>query len=74
MKNPIAYFESVTRRKAGRLTVIRYYCLRDDGSIKTIDVTRKSVKTNASFGCQPTKIKTSTAARFDSALAEVLKT
>ncbi len=68
----LGYFKSTAGRKCGKLTVIRFHKITNDGMIKTIDVTRKQIKTNISFGGRPFMLEKSTKKDFDNAVKKVL--
>lgn len=70
----ISFFKTYQGRRGGKQKVHRYLKLLDDGTIKTVDVTRKKVSTLKSFGSEPLMLTNSTRKELDSAYNSVIKT
>lgn len=68
----LGYFRSTAKRHGGKINVVRYYKIRNDGMIHTIDVERKTTKVNMSFGSRPFMIEKSTKKAFDKAVNQVI--
>ena len=69
----LGYFKSTAGRKGGNIVVIRFHKITNDGMIKTVDVTRNQIKTNASFGGRPFMLFKSDKKSFDKAAKQVLR-
>jgi hypothetical protein len=69
----IAYFKTIKGRNAGKVFAHIYYALREDGTIRVIDVTRKITKTCRGFGSFPFTLEISSEAEFNLAY-ELTKT
>jgi len=69
---PIAYFKSTAIRNVGKTTIIRYHEVRSNGTIKTIDTLRRSVKNNMSFGGLNYTLEVSTKEEYDKALKDII--
>ena len=53
----IKWFKSL-RGRYGHKTIVTFHALRDDGTFKTVDTTRNTIRVNLSFGSHPiTKIE-----------------
>lgn len=65
------YFTSRRGRHGGK-QIIQFHQLRHDGSIKTVDPERKTIRVNQSFGSKPRSIQTSTKEDFTNAINELL--
>ncbi len=68
----LGYFRSVAHRNCGRMTVIRYHKITNDGMIKTVDTTRGQIKTNQTFGERPFMLSKSNKKAFDKAVKKVI--
>ena len=76
-KKPVAsisWFRSEKGRHGGRLDVIQYHAVREDGTIKTIDVIRGTIRVNTTFGSRPVgKLTKITENQFDYQLEKMLE-
>jgi len=69
----LAYYKSIRGRYGGNpKTIITVHALREDGTFKTVDTTRKTIRVNLSFGSQPIKkIEPISKEEFDKAFNQV---
>ena len=66
------YFTSNRGRHGGK-RIIQFHELRYDGSIKTVDPERQTIRVNKSFGSQPHRIQLSNQTEFRTALNSTLE-
>jgi hypothetical protein len=64
--NQIAWLKG-TKGRHGKLTVITYYAIRTDGSVRCVDVTRNKTCTIQSFSSKPVTLEACTQKEFDDA-------
>lgn len=70
----IAWFRSEKGRNGGKLDVIQYHAVREDGTIKTIDVIRGTIRVNTTFGSRPVeKLIKISRKQFDYELEKMLE-
>ena len=67
MKNQIAWFKTTKGRHAGSIKVEVFFAVREDGTIKAIDLTRKQSKVIHTFGSKPLSLEVATQQEFDEA-------
>lgn len=74
MKNPkeIGWFKAIKGRHS-KIQVTLYYAVREDGTVKSIDITRNRTSTIHGFSSQPMELKASTKEEFDKAFNQVVK-
>lgn len=72
-KTEIAWFKSKRCRNAGRCEVVQYFAVRNDGSIKSIDVTRRKVSVVSSMIREPSELTITTKEIFDYYYNNVIK-
>jgi hypothetical protein len=70
----LKYFKSTKGRNGAKgLKVICVHAVRDDGTIKSVDTVRNTIRVNLSFGSQPIgKLEVATKKEFEKELATVL--
>ncbi len=72
-KTEIAWFKSKRGRHGGKCLVVQYFALRNDGSIKSIDVTRRKVSVVNSMIREPSELTVTTKEIFNYYYKNVIK-
>jgi len=72
-KTEIAWFKSKRGRNGGNCLVVQYFAVRNDGSIKSIDLTRRKVSVVSSMIREPSELTITTKEIFDYYYKNVIK-
>lgn len=68
----VGYYTGRKTRYGKKHVIILFYEVRHDGTVKTVDISRREVKYNKTFGGEPVTVKPTTQSEFNRALNYVL--
>lgn len=73
MKNPkeIAWFKAIKWRRTNREETI-YYAVREDGTVKSVNITTNRISTIYGFSSQPMELQVSNKEEFDKVFNQVV--